>query len=207
MLFASFPSRYNVANMQETVSTPPALARSRLTLRFIAVAAALFALAWGLAWLLSRLLAPPAGAREVVFPPVFWATTVLLLLGSGFLHRAVRFVRLEKQSAFRRSLLFALAAGVLFVAVQTYGLICMIRHQNPAEVQTGANAFLTMLGVLHAMHFSLALLFLVWVTLSAQADRYDHEYYWGVTVCGWFWHVLGVLWFLILGVFLFATSP
>jgi cytochrome c oxidase subunit III len=187
--------------MPETASPSPALLRSRLTLRFIGVSVAFFALAWGMAWLLGRIIPPPSGAREVVF----WGTTVLLLLGSIFLHRAVQFVRREKQPAFRRSLWLALGCGVLFVAVQTYGLICMIRHQDPAEVQTGANAFLTMLGVLHAMHFSLALLFLIWVALCAQADRYDHEYYWGVTVCGWFWHVLGLLWFLILGVFVFAV--
>lgn len=192
--------------MLDTIAPTQSLKRSRLTLRFIGLSVALFGLAWGLAYVLSQLLGPVRGAREVVFPPVFWGTTAFLLAGSAALHRAVGFVRVEKQVRFRRSLLLALGFGVLFVAVQSFGLLCMVRHQNPAEVQTGANAFLTMLGALHAMHFSLALMLLEWVTLSALADRYDHEYYWGVTLCAWFWHVLGALWFLILGVFLFAVS-
>jgi hypothetical protein len=59
---------------------------------------------------------------------------------------------------------------------------------------------------LHAMHFTLALMFLVWVTLGAFADRYDHEYFWGVVVCAWFWHALGIAWGCILIVFAISTG-
>ena len=77
----------------------------------------------------------------------------------------------------------ALVSGILFVGVQIYGLQCLIRNQVAEDVQTGANAFIVIIAALHWMHFSLALLFLVWVTLNALADRYDHEYSWGVTLC------------------------
>ena len=92
---------------------------------------------------------------------------------------------------FRRSLIGALVAGTLFVGVQSYGLKCLMRNQVADETQTGANAFIAIMVALHAMHLSLALLFLIWVTLNALADRYDHEYFWGVRVCAWFWHGLG----------------
>jgi heme/copper-type cytochrome/quinol oxidase subunit 3 len=58
--------------------------------------------------------------------------------------------------------------------------------------------------MLHGMHFVVALLFLCHITVQAMADRYDHEYYWGVTVCAWFWHALGVAWVAILFVMLIA---
>src|SRR5205807_9561702 len=62
------------------------------------------------------------------------------------------------------------------------------------------------MAALHAMHLSLALLFLIWVTLNALADRYDPEYSWGVTVCTSFWNGLGIAWMCILMAFVIATS-
>ncbi len=180
---------------------------SRLAVRFILVAAGVYAVALGLAWSLIRCLPPTVVLGRVVFPPALWVTTALLFLGSGFLQHAVRCVRIERQKPFRRSLMMALVAGTLFVGIQTYGLQCLVRNQVPDEVQTGANAFIIMLATLHAMHFSLALLFLVWVTLKALADRYDHEYSWGVIVCAWFWHALGLVWLCILVVFAIACVP
>jgi len=180
---------------------------SRLVVRFIVVSAGVYATALGLAVSLIQLFPPTAAPGRVVFPPAFWLTTFLIVLGSACLQRAVRCVRAEKQRPFRHSLLAALAAGTIFVGVQTYGLQSLIRNQLPDEVQTGANAFITMLAILHAMHFSLALMFLVWVTLNALADKYDHEYSWGVTLCAWFWHGLGIVWACILVVFAIACVP
>jgi len=51
-----------------------------------------------------------------------------------------------------------------------------------------------------------ALLFLVFIYLRALADRYDHEYSWGVTFCGWFWHGLGIIWITIVAVFMVAGT-
>jgi len=45
----------------------------------------------------------------------------------------------------------------------------------------------------------------VYVTVQALADRYDHEYYWGVTLCAWFWHALGLVWCVILATMGIAT--
>ncbi|MGE5195284.1 MAG: cytochrome c oxidase subunit 3 [Deltaproteobacteria bacterium] len=182
-------------------------APSRMAVRFILVSAGVYAACLSLAAALIHFLPPRVEPGRVVFPPAFWLTTVLLAVGSGCLQYGVSCVRIERQKPFRRSLVIALVSGTLFVGIQIYGLQCLIRNQRPDEVQTGANAFIVMLGGLHAMHFSLALLFLVWVTLSALADRYDHEYSWGVTVCAWFWHGLGMVWLCILVIFAIACVP
>ena len=58
--------------------------------------------------------------------------------------------------------------------------------------------------LLHGVHFIVALLFVVFVFLRAFADRYDHEYSWGVTFCAWFWHALGIAWLAIMTAFLIA---
>ncbi|HLJ10499.1 MAG TPA: hypothetical protein VKU82_04885 [Planctomycetaceae bacterium] len=179
---------------------------SRLAIRFIAVAGGVYAAAGGIALALILFLPPSNTPGEVVFPAAFWITSALLAVGSGALQHALWCVRLERQKRFRRSLVVALVAGTLFVGIQTYGLSCLVRHQVPDEAQTGANAPITVLAALHAMHFALALLFLVWVTLNAWADRYDHEYSWGVAVCAAFWHALGIVWLCILIVFAIACE-
>ena len=73
------------------------------------------------------------------------------------------------------------------------------------QTQTNAHGFVFMFAALHAMHFLVAQSVLLWVTLAAFCDRYDHEYYFGVTFAAWFWHVLGIAWLAILCVFSVAT--
>jgi cytochrome c oxidase subunit 3 len=187
----------------QTINRPAA--SSRVALRFIFVSVAVYAVAGGLALVLIYFVPTAAAPGQVVFPPVFWFTSVLLALNSGFLRNAVHGVRRERQRTFRRSLICALVAGTLFVGVQSFGLKCLMQNQVADETQTGANAFIAIMVALHAMHLSLALLFLIWVTLNALADRYDHEYFWGVRVCAWFWHGLGIVWTCILIVFVIAT--
>lgn len=132
------------------------------------------------------------------FPAAFAVSTLLLCCGSAALSKAVAYVKRERQRLFRRALGAALLAGTLFVGVQSHALSQLIRQQVPDEVPTGAGAFVAVVVALHAMHFLVALLCLVYVTVQALADRYDHEYYWGVTLCAWFWHALGIVWCVIL---------
>ncbi len=49
-----------------------------------------------------------------------------------------------------------------------------------------------------------AVLVLVYVIVQGLSNRYDHEYYWGVVVCTYFWHALGWVWLCILGASLIA---
>ena len=176
---------------------------SQFALQFFAVSAGAFGVAAGLGALLVWL--GLAGAGSALFPPVFWASTAMLLLGSSSIHAAVERVRRERQRRFRNSLRLALAAGTAFVGLQGAGLIRLQDAALLTDASTGVAAFVLVLTFLHALHFTVALMFLVFVTLRAHNDRYDHEYYWGVVVCGYFWHFLGVVWLGILCVFALAT--
>jgi cytochrome c oxidase subunit 3 len=170
-----------------------------LAVQFFAVAVTALAASAALAVGVTRLW-PATSFPQATFPPAFALSTAALLLGSACLSRAVDAVRREKQLRFRRWLTIALCAGATFVGLQCSALNWLVRRQNPEDVATGAGAFVAVLAALHAMHFVVALLFLAYVTVRAFADRYDHEYYWGVTVCAWFWHALGVIWLAVLGV-------
>lgn len=173
---------------------------ARFAVQFIFSGAAIFCLGGGLAWLLIRFGSSPAASKGLTFPPAFGISTGLLLLGSWNLNCAVRAVRIEKQCRFRRRLLAALGAATLFVGFQSRGLWYFLQNQNPAEASTGAGAFVFVFATLHGLHFALAILFLLFVTLRAFRDKYDHEYHWGVVVCAYFWHFLAIVWIVILGV-------
>jgi heme/copper-type cytochrome/quinol oxidase subunit 3 len=155
--------------------------------------------ATGLGWLLAAAV-PPSTAPRLRFPPMFAASTVALGLGSWSLSRAVGLVRREKQLAFRRQLLIALVHGTTFVALQGAALQWLLQRQPAAEAQTGDRAFVAVFAGLHALHFVVAIMFLIFVALQAHHDRYDHEYYWGVSICAWFWHGLGLVWCAVLAV-------
>jgi len=139
------------------------------------------------------------------FPPAFCISSALLLAGSLALHQALLAVRVEKPRRFRRALGAALGAGTLFVGIQSFGLWCLVQQQRSEDASTGVNAFVVMLAALHGLHFTVALMFLSYVTIKGFAARYDHEYFWGVQICAWFWHALGLIWLAILGVFLITA--
>jgi len=152
---------------------------------------------------LANVFGLPEQQSTASLPGAFVFSTLVLALGSMALEQARARVKRELQSAFRRSLLISLLLTVVFSGVQSYGIWCLLRMAgSPTETQTGVFGFLFVFVFLHAMHVSVAELFVIFVTLQAFVNRYDHEYHWGVTVCAWFWHVLGVAWLAILFVFL-----
>ena len=159
--------------------------------------------------LLGAVFGRQAAAERLRLPWAFVLSTVLLAVGSWKLELARMHVSREKQPEFRRSLLEALLSAMAFVAVQGYGLWAIDKGGNSAEeAQLGVHGCVIMYTALHAMHFLVAQSILLWVTLSAFADRYDHEYSWGVTFAAGFWHILGVVWICILFVFTTANiSP
>jgi cytochrome c oxidase subunit III len=185
--------------------TTTRVTRSDVALRFAGAAMLVALAAGGFAFLLMRWF-PPTAFPELRFPPLFAVSTLLLLLGSVSLSRAIAAVRRERQVLFRRRLLMAVVFGTIFVAVQISSLNWLIQRQVPEETATGAAAFVIVMAGLHAMHFVVAVWFLIFVTVWALADRYDHEYHWGVTVCAWFWHALSVVWVAVLTVVAIASA-
>jgi heme/copper-type cytochrome/quinol oxidase subunit 3 len=187
--------------------------RSSLALHFFVLSAAVFGTAFGGGWAMIELArnSPP---EEFHFPVAFWFSSVALLTGSIALQRSVFFVQRERLRPFRSHLITGLISGTLFVAFQIFGMWVLLRSPEAGyvfdagepSVTLGTNKPYVFVAVfLHAMHFFLALLFLVYVTLNGMTGRYDHEYYWGVSVCTWFWHGLGIVWGIILCVFAFVV--
>ena len=191
--------------MSESIS-PSVRSRGLLARRFFVLSLGLLVAAILIAKIGVRWFGDEPPARSVM-PTPFWISTVFLFAGSVTLQRAAWLVRVQQIEPFRRWLMLSLTAGTLFVGLQSCGLWRLIQNQTPVgqsipnSAETGANAFVVMVAGLHGVHFVVALLFVAWITVNAYADRYDHEYSWGVSFCAWFWHTLGLLWLAILAVF------
>jgi cytochrome c oxidase subunit 3 len=179
---------------------------SRFVLRLFCVTVGLLATAAALAFLLTRTFLPPRPTiGTFIVPTAFAFSTVLLILCSTMLGRALSSVRRERQRPFRRALLWAVVFGTAFVGIQTFGLWCIVQNlqadRNPGEAELGPTALVLGAAALHCLHVLVALMVLSYVTLQGLSDRYDHEYSFGVTFCAWFWHALGIAWIFILGVY------
>jgi cytochrome c oxidase subunit III len=197
-------------DVDDSIGWPVLPARSnavggRFVLRLFILTAGLFASAAALAYLLTRMFLPPRISGAFIVPTAFGFSSLLLILCSVELGRAQSFVQRERQRPFRRSLLWALAFGTAFVGVQAFGLWCIVHNlqpdRNAGEAELGPTAAVLGAAVLHCLHVIVALMVLSYVTLQGFSDRYDHEYSFGVSVCAWFWHILGALWIFILGVY------
>jgi cytochrome c oxidase subunit 3 len=190
---------------QQLPFTPaPRPTAAKTAIRFFVGFAAALGAGGTVAWFLIHFVNTRLAVPKATLQPAFGAGTLLLVAGSTVLQRALHHVRLEHQRPFRRSMLAAVALGILFVGVQSYGLWCLVQGRMPADASTGV-AFVFVFAALHGMHFLLALMCVVFVALRAFQDWYDHEYYWGVTVCAWFWHFLGIVWGAILMVLVITS--
>lgn len=153
-------------------------------------------------WLLAHFAGRAETSRGLSFPVAFLASTALLATGSFAMRRARAAVSQERQTEFRNWLRMALVSASLFVGVQGYALWAMFPDDRSRdEVSLGVRPYLLIIALLHAVHFMVAALIVSFISARATTQRYDHEYHWGVSVCEWFWHALGIVWLLILGIF------
>lgn len=171
--------------------------RSAITLRTASLAATLVTLAWLMTAVMLRFA--PHQPRVFGISVVFFVTTAVLGGTSVALQRAVRWVRVEKQRPFRVWLVVAMALGTLFTALQAYGLADLGPSLRAAfDGEPNSAAFVAAIVATHAAHVVLAVLALTMVSVQAFHDRYDHEYYWGVSAVAAFWHFLGLVWLSVL---------
>jgi cytochrome c oxidase subunit 3 len=179
---------------------------SQFVLRLFALTTCAFLAAASLFWLLSRFVGPGGSATgKFVFPLAFVVSTALLILCSAALERSRWWVRRERQIEFRGWMLAALLFGTGFVGVQAFGFWCIVENlqgfRNAGEAQLGATSLVLGAAAMHALHVSVTLMILAYVTLRGRNDRYDHEYSFGVAFCAWCWHALGIAWLFILGAY------
>jgi cytochrome c oxidase subunit 3 len=139
----------------------------------------------------------PIAPLEIPFS--FIATTFLLVGISGALHLAVQSARHEQQLALRRYVSLAFIQSMLFLLVQSFGMawlaVVHFKIDKPEETLYGLTFFLALV---HALHVVGGVVAMVFVMVKVWRHMYDHENYWGVVYCAWYWHFLDIVWLLML---------
>lgn len=147
------------------------------------------------AYAVVRLSAPEWPPPGVPGPPAgLWISTVLILLASVSVERALRAIRRNARSALKLGLVltFALLLGFLVSQVMN-GLVLMERTGELAKKNLFAFTFF-MLTALHALHLLGGFLPLALTTKHAFAERYDREHHDGVWAVAFYLHFLDAAW-------------
>jgi cytochrome c oxidase subunit III len=139
-------------------------------------------------------------------PISFLGTTFLLVGISAALHLAVKSARTEQQVDLRRYVSLAFVMSILFLIFQSFGMtwLAMIhfRIDKPQETLYALTFFLALV---HALHVVGGVVSIVYVMVKVWRHMYDHENYWGVVYCAWYWHFLDVVWLFMLICFWIAA--
>jgi len=147
----------------------------------------------------------PEVYQPLQLPTSFWISTLLLVLVSVFLQRACWMVHRERQFGFQCWLLWAMLAAVIFVVVQSFGMVELLnQHFSETDGSTKVYGMSFTLSFIHALHVFGGMVFLAFVTRQAFRHKYDHEKHWPVDHCASYWHFLDVVWACMLITFVVA---
>jgi len=149
-------------------------------------------------------LSPESGLRPQSFylPRSFVPSTMLLIGVSGALEWALRAARRDRSTDVRIASIAALIMGVLFMLVQSEGMVrLVVAATTVASSRNSTYALTFVLAFLHALHVVGGIVGLVITVWNANRDRYDHERHFGLRFCTVYWHFLDVVWVLLMTCF------
>jgi cytochrome c oxidase subunit 3 len=140
---------------------------------------------------------PPKGAPEL--PMGLWISTLILLVSSGTIHRAVESARADRQRGLRFGLLATTVLGVAFLISQTLNWVTLAAMNLTAGANLYAFTFYVLTG-LHAAHVIGGVVLLTIVTIKAFRGRYTAGGHVGVVYASMYWHFLDVVWLVMFAV-------
>jgi heme/copper-type cytochrome/quinol oxidase subunit 3 len=147
---------------------------------------------------------PPPGTPEL--PAGLWAGTAALILGSVTVQSALSAARAGNQARLAARLRWTLVFGILFLAVQTWNWIALIRaHGGPTDGVYGFLFFV--LTMLHAVHVVGGILPLAVTVSRAGTGRYTRESHHGIRSLAIYWHFLGSTWLVLFAVLYLVDRP
>jgi cytochrome c oxidase subunit 3 len=146
---------------------------------------------------------PPAGSPRL--PQGLWVSTLLLLLSSVTIHRAVRRAEQGNAPGLRNWLLATTVLGAAFLVSQVLNWVNLIGARHlPAQSNLYAFTFY-MLSGLHGAHVLGGLVPLGITTRRADQGRYTPNSHEGVRYLSMYWHFLDGVWVVMFFVLIVAA--
>ena len=128
--------------------------------------------------------------QPIMFPPVLWLSTALILVSSGTLETARRVFRQGRWRLASRLLLATAALGVVFLAAQLVAWRDLV-GQGAYLMEDPHGAFFYIFTGLHGAHLIGGLIALFVVVFGRKKRREV------VDVTAYYWHFLTVLWLIL----------
>ncbi len=130
-----------------------------------------------------------------VFLPVgvTWMNTGVLLLSCYTMFRAMGCLKADRQPAFVRGLAVSAALGTLFLCVQGYEWVHLVRDGLTLSTGMYGATFYTLIGC-HGVHVLVAVLWLGVVVFQARRGKFSPDAHAGVEACSMYWYYVGALW-------------
>lgn len=137
-------------------------------------------------------------AEQPGLPLGLIASTILIMLASLALHRAVTAIRKNRVEALQRWLVATFVLALGFLVGQTLNWISMTRHDLPPDAKSLYAFTFYMLTGVHALHVVGGFVPLSVCVRRAYQGAYTSLSFRGVRYCAQYWHFLDVVWILML---------
>lgn len=127
---------------------------------------------------------------------VTWVNTFFLLASSYTMWQAVAAGRKDQQQRSITLLTITAALGTLFLSIQGYEWVQLIRDGLTIRAGVYGATFYLLIGC-HALHVLGAVVWLLVVLQLTRQGRFPSSRFVGVEVCAWYWYFVGGLWVLL----------
>ena len=150
------------------------------------------------AGLTSAYLVRQSQANWLLFdiPPVFWLSTVIILISSLTMHVALKSFKARLMQRYRLFITLTASLGVAFAALQYGGFNYLYSH-GVQVFGAGSNPSASFLGIiigLHALHVLGGVIALLVIFLRAYSSKVKRYNITSVEVISTYWHFVDILW-------------
>jgi len=130
---------------------------------------------------------------------VTWVNTCFLVFSCYTMYRALKCIRsgrANQQQPFVKWLAITTLLGSIFLGVQGYEWVHLVRDGLTISTGMYGATFYTLIGC-HGLHVLAAVLWLGIVLMQARHGRFSHHSHIGVETCSMYWYYVGALWLVL----------
>ncbi|MFK7001895.1 cytochrome c oxidase subunit 3 [Flavobacterium oreochromis] len=134
--------------------------------------------------------------HDMILPPAFMVSTVVIILSSITIHLAKLAIRKDNRSRTSFYLGLTLVLGLVFVFSQFVGFsqIIAMGYYFTGSESTVTTSFLYMLTLLHLAHLFAGVISLLIIIYNHYKQKYNSTQTAGIELGAMFWHFLDFLW-------------
>jgi len=133
---------------------------------------------------------------EFELPPVFWLSTVVILLSSVTMHLSLKAFKARDMARYRTLITLTALLGLAFSACQFWGFFFLNNHgvQLIGQGSNPSASFIAVIAGVHILHVLGGVIALLVVFIRAYSSRIKRYNVTSVEIVSTYWHFVDVLW-------------